>query len=291
MAKTNEQILKDFIKANKERKNLLAQREGFETPEQYKEYLVALVTGKVVAPKETKKVEEKEVGEETDIVVAFDTTGSMASYIGAVRKHVQKLIGDLFKNTPNLRMKIVAFGDYCDMSSAKVFGKAYQETKLTDNQNDLVKFVKDAQNTSGGDGDEFYELVIKKITEETPWRGGKKSVLLIGDAEPHGTNYSYRSIVQRAGIDWKEEANKAATKGIQFDTLRIYPTSTWYAELSKLTNGVCVDFKSADKISEIIEGTTYARSSKTMFMSKMAAATASGDEELIGAYKTMSTLL
>jgi hypothetical protein len=37
---------------------------------------------------------------------------------------VTKLIGELFKNTPNLRMKIVAFGDYCDMQSASNFRKA-----------------------------------------------------------------------------------------------------------------------------------------------------------------------
>jgi len=43
-----------------------------------------------------------------------------------------------------------------------------------------------AQNTSGGDGDEFYELVIKKIVEEMDWReGSTKAVLLIADANPH----------------------------------------------------------------------------------------------------------
>lgn len=41
------------------------------------------------------------------------------------------------------------------------------------------------ENTYGGDSDEFYELVIKKIVEETNWREGSiKAVLLIADASP-----------------------------------------------------------------------------------------------------------
>lgn len=43
---------------------------------------------------------------------------------------------------------------------------------LLDNREKIIKFINDAKNTGGGDSDEFYELVIKKITEETDWREG-----------------------------------------------------------------------------------------------------------------------
>lgn len=33
----------------------------------------------------------------------------------------------------------------------------------------LLNFVSNARSTSGGDADEFYELVIRKINEETKW--------------------------------------------------------------------------------------------------------------------------
>lgn len=66
-----------------------------------------------------------------------------------------------------MRIGIVAFGDYCDMPSKDRFGKAYQVCELTDNENRLIEFITKAQSTSGGDSDEFYELVIKKIVEET----------------------------------------------------------------------------------------------------------------------------
>ena len=66
----------------------------------------------------------------------------------------------------------------------------------------IIKFINEAQDTSGGDGDEFYELVIKKITEETEWReGSTKAVLLIADAAPHKVGYSYKGIISNAQID------------------------------------------------------------------------------------------
>lgn len=165
-----------------------------------------------------------------DMVIAFDTTGSMNAYIKAVKLQVKELIPKLFKQNPDLRIGIVAFGDYCDMPSKDRFGKAYQVCELTDNENRLIEFITKAQSTSGGDSDEFYELVIKKIVEETNWReGSTKAVLLIADAEPHRVGYSYNDRVVNNQIDWREEAKKAAEKGIKFDTLTINKTG-WYKD-------------------------------------------------------------
>ena len=148
-----------------------------------------------------------------DMVIAFDTTGSMASYINAVKRHVKELIPKLFKQNPDLRIGVVAFGDYCDMPSKDKFGNAYQVCELTDNENKLIEFITNAQDTSGGDYAEFYELVIKKIVEETNWReGSTKAVLLIADAKPHNVGYSYMDRVVNNQIDWRKEAKKAAEK-------------------------------------------------------------------------------
>ena len=194
-----------------------------------------------------------------DMVIAFDTTGSMRSYIDAVKEHVKVLIPKLFKQNPDLRIGIVAFGDYCDMPSKDRFGKAYQVCELTDNENRLIEFITKAQNTSGGDGDEFYELVIKKIVEETNWReGSTKAVLLIADAEPHRVGYSYSNRVVNNQIDWREEAKKAAEKGIKFDTLTINKTG-WYKELSSTTNGVSAPFSTSSKTSQLVEAAALAR--------------------------------
>ena len=209
-----------------------------------------------------------------DMVIAFDTTGSMSTYINAVKTHVKELVPKLFSSNPDLRIGIVAFGDYYDMDSKDNFGNAYQVLGLTNDENEIIKFINEAQNTSGGDGDEFYELVIKKITEETTWReGSTKAVLLIADAAPHEVGYSYRNIVRNAQIDWREEAKKAGELGIKFDTMTINPIYVeWYKKLSAMTNGVSVPFKNSGKTSQVIEAAALSRGgtrTKAMYMATM----------------------
>jgi hypothetical protein len=180
------------------------------------------------------------------------------------------------------------------MKSSKEFGKAYQSIELTNNKNDLIKFINEAQNTSGGDGDEFYELVIRKINNETDWRSNaSKAVLLIGDAPFHPVGYRFKGgqVDIISDIDWKQEAKTAKDKGIQYDTLLIQPRVRWYQELSQITGGVSMDFKNANKIDTIIEGTVYARSSASAYRGMSATVMASGDEELIGAFKSINSLV
>lgn len=222
------------------------------------------------------KIENKQpiVDGKLDMVIAFDTTGSMDSYIGQVKDHVSGLVPQLLKDNPNMRIGIVAFGDYCDMKSATVFGNAYQVLYPTNNEEDIISFVKNAKGTNGGDGDEFYELVIKKITEETPWReDATKTVLFIADANPHKVGYSYGNIVQNAQIDWKEEARKASEKGIQFDTISIHGSSYgWYEELAHITDGIYTEFRSSQKTSDYIKTVAYARggeATKALFCATM----------------------
>lgn len=56
----------------------------------------------LIKKKETPKVEKEKVDGMLDMVIAFDTTGSMLSYIKAVRKHVIELIPKLFAANPKL---------------------------------------------------------------------------------------------------------------------------------------------------------------------------------------------
>lgn len=226
-----------------------------------------------------------------DMVIAFDTTGSMAKYINAVKEHVKELIPKLFKQNPDLRIGIVAFGDYCDMPSKYNFGKAYQVCELTDDENKLIKFITSAQNTGGGDSDEFYELVIKKIVEETNWReDSTKAVLFIADANPHEVGYSYGNIVVNNQIDWRKEAKKAAKKGIKFDTLTIYETK-WYKELSSITNGVSAPFSTSSKTSQLVEAAALARGgekTRSLYKATMDSFEASGDTEMTAVYAAYS---
>ncbi|WCF56891.1 Von Willebrand factor type A-like domain containing protein [Bacteroides phage PhiCrAssBcn1] len=226
-----------------------------------------------------------------DMVIAFDTTGSMSAYINAVKTHVKELVPKLFSSNPDLRIGIVAFGDYCDMKSKDNFGKAYQVLNLTNDENRIIKFINEAQDTHGGDGDEFYELVIKKITEETAWReGSTKAVLLIADAEPHKVGYSYKGIVSNAQIDWREEAKKASELGIKFDTMTINPIFVgWYKELSAMTNGVSVPFNNSSKTSQVVEAAALSRGgTRTKALYEATMDFFKGDAEMTAVYNAYS---
>jgi hypothetical protein len=315
MKKVYQELLKVFKKADKARREQIAKEWGKANAEEMLNFLnsklnlgetkteagVSVKSKKqpkkeinVIIDTPVSKVEEEKV-QPVDKVICFDTTGSMGAYIGSVKNHVKELIPNLFRDIPNLRLKIVAFGDYEDMKSPTKFDKAYQVLELTDNQNELIKFVENAKNTHGGDTDEFYELVIKKVVEETGWReGANKSVLFIADYTPHEVGYRHRNLIGSNQIDWRIEAKKAADLGIQFDTLSIhnYP---WYKELSQITNGVHMQFSSANKTSELVIASTLVRSSsssaRTSYMASMDAAFTSGDEELIGMYKSLNSKL
>lgn len=216
-----------------------------------------------IEPEETPTLDDKVTPKgkgKLDMVIAFDTTGSMAAYIDDVRHQVAEMIPRIFKDNEDLRLGIVAFGDYCDMENRDSFGNAYQCIPLTDNENDIIKFVEESKDTSGGDGDEFYELVLKKIIEESPWReDSSKAILLIADADPHEIGYTYRDYVVGNQIDWRIEAKKAADMKIKVDTVSICGRS-WCKELSAMTNGISVPFKSSGKTGTMIETATTARS-------------------------------
>ena len=231
------------------------------------------------------KVAPKAIGV-LDMVIAFDTTGSMAAYIDAVRREVSELIPRLFKDNDNLRLGIVAFGDYCDMNSATDFGDAYQCLIPTDNENDIIKFIRESRDTSGGDGDEFYELVIKKIVEETPWRkDATKAILLISDANPHPLGYTYKDHVVGNQIDWRKEAEKAAFMKIKIDTVTI-TDEPWYKELSKMTNGISVPFESGYKTARLVEAATMSRGSMASRMKFDKMARSCADEEMSAVFNS-----
>ncbi len=159
---------------------------------------------------------------------------------------------------------------------------------ITNNENDLIKFVKESKDTSGGDGDEFYELVINKIVEETQWRDGStRSILLIADAEPHELGYTYSDYVVGNQIDWRIEAKKAVNLKIKIDTVTI-TDEPWYKELSRMTNGVSAPLKSGHKTAILVEAAVSSRgtiASRMHFDAMMADCNDAEMKEVFASYK------
>ena len=133
-----------------------------------------------------------------EIVFSFDTTGSMYCYLEEVKRQLRDMVRALKRDIPAILIGIFAHGDYCDAGETYV-------TKYVDFTNDadrLCAFVRDADETGGGDEPECYELVMREVQEKLSWStGSQRALVMIGDAPPHESDYPENT----RRIDWRKE--------------------------------------------------------------------------------------
>lgn len=194
-------------------------------------------------------VEVKEI--KTDLVISFDTTGSMYPCLAEVRRHIATMSQRLFHEIPSLRVAVIAHGDYCDGE------KVITTLDFTDNQEQIKKFVEDAPATGGGDYPECYELVLK-TTKTLSWRmdATMKSLVLIGDAPPHEKNENPQK------IDWRAEAESLNNRNIQVFSVQCLNRGNqeafdFYSEVSSLTNGYHVFLDQFSYIKDMIQAICF----------------------------------
>jgi hypothetical protein len=187
----------------------------------------------------------------TDLLVSFDTTGSMSPCIAEVRRRIMEMLPKLFSSIPELRIGMIAHGDYCDEPNA-IFKQPF-----TSDQAELEKFVKTAPNTSGGDSNEFYELILK-LAQEFNWQADNKIFMLIADALPHQVGYTYGR--RTYNIDWRVEVQKLADLGVSIYPVQALGSSysrPFYNELASYSNGKKVDLNQFTESVETIIAITY----------------------------------
>jgi hypothetical protein len=158
----------------------------------------------------------------SEVVMSFDTTGSMASAIQNVRRHMEKTVEEMFQLIPDLRVGFIAHGDYCDGANC------YETLPLTNDKAAVYKFIRTAKNTGGGDAPECYELAMH-LARGMGWsdkRGGK-ILVMIGDASPHAVNYPGN----KDKLDWRKELAHLKEMGIN-----VYPLQCLYAQYQKDVN-------------------------------------------------------
>ena len=197
------------------------------------------------------------MGNSVDLAISFDVTGSMSPCFNQVKQEVQKTATKLFKDVPNLRMAIIAHGDYCD-------GPNW--IKVLDFTNDVKKvcdFAASVRGTGGGDEDEAYEFVLSEA-RGLNWKSeNNKAFVLIGDCSPHKVGYRYGSITNK--LDWQNEAKLLAQAGID-----IYPVQAlnrthnnrFYDGLSKISGKPKLALNQFGLINDLVKGLTYNRVGK-----------------------------
>ncbi|MFC1697269.1 vWA domain-containing protein [Nanoarchaeota archaeon] len=133
-----------------------------------------------------------------DVIIAFDTTGSMGSYIREVRKQVYYL-GEGLTQRLDTMITFAGIGDHCD-------GKDWMQIKKPSNDpKQLKRYINNIKNTDGGDEPEAYECLFKYLNEQT--YEVPTVLVMVGDAFPHGTGYrSDRGCTKK--VDYKVEVKQ-----------------------------------------------------------------------------------
>lgn len=201
--------------------------------------------------------------ERMQIVLNFDTTGSMYPCLTQVRRDVEKVLSDLFKEIPNLEIGLGANGDYGDLRN---FGYTTNQIDLTTNLYELAQFVRNVPPTGGGgNGGEAYELVLNEAQSKFSWRtNAKKVFVLIGDEPPHTTDYWEN----KNRFDWRIEGQKLANLGVQIYTVQCLSrreSTFFYEGLAKIGNGLHLELDQFTDIVNLVRGIVYRQISKERF--------------------------
>ena len=193
--------------------------------------------------------------EKIDLVVSFDTTGSMYPVLAQVRREVEQFVKTMFNEFSDLRLGIIAHGDYCDKDNPYTI----RVMDFTRDEDRLCKFVRETEKTFGGDADECYELVLNTAHKCLDWRDdADKVMIMIGDASPHGVHYRDN----KDKLDWEEEAGILASYGIKVfavHALAGYRSSSraFYKRVAEKTLGVYLTLDMFNEIVDLIKATVY----------------------------------
>lgn len=192
-----------------------------------------------------------------DVCISFDTTGSMYPCLTQVRRSVKQIVGKLFRDIPDLRISIIAHGDYCDAGNPYVI----KTNDFSRDEKEISEFISKVEATYGGDAPECYELVLNQARTKLSWQSGRAKVLvIIGDDVPHGP--SYKGNVNK--IDWRNELGLLLEAGINVYGIHAMPgirkhSKPFYEEIAQKTGGFYLTLDQFSNIPELIMAICYSQ--------------------------------
>lgn len=188
-----------------------------------------------------------------EVVFSFDTTGSMFPCLAQVRETIKENVTRLFEEIPNIRIGLIAHGDYCDAGSTYVT----KHLDLTDDVNQIYKFVNTVGSTGGGDAAECYELVLNEARTKMSWTSGKSKVLaMIGDDVPHGPTESQNA----KKLNWRNELGLLLEAGINVYGVQALDRShatSFYKEIADRTGGFHITLDQFENAVDLISAICY----------------------------------
>lgn len=201
-------------------------------------------------------------------MISFDTTGSMNAVIKSVRRNIHALVKTMKEADPDIRIGIIAHGDYCDKDSTYTI----RSFDLTGDEDALHRFITETGNTYGGDSDECYELALNTARTAFSWRSGnEKMLVLIGDCDPHPVGYTCKECPGFVNtLDWKNEAGLLQELGVKIYAVHALAgyrsrAKAFYQTLAQTTGGVYLRLDQFSEISDLIIASCYSRFEEETF--------------------------
>ncbi|GFR76376.1 von Willebrand factor type A [Elysia marginata] len=174
-----------------------------------------------------------------------------------VRQKLRQCCTRLLQDIPNIRISIIAQGDYCDSESLY----AVRTLDLTSNVQSLVDFANNVPATSGGDSPECYELVLKK-TQELDWsEDSAKALVVIGDLYPHPPSYTDQH------ISWRDELDVLTGLGVKVYGVQAgnnTRSGLFYQELATVSGGCYLNLGDMDVITDMFLAVCYNEGDENM---------------------------
>lgn len=191
-----------------------------------------------------------------DLVISIDSTASMYPCLSKLRSEITKLVGRLFDSIPDLKLSIVAHGDYCTQSTFVT-----KHIGLTTDKKKLCTFINSVERTGGyWDDGEAYEQVLA-LCNTLQWRpSSKKIVVVCGDDIPHPP--FFRGNVKKT--DWRAEVKLLKARGVKIfgvQCLGYDRANFFYKELASSTNGYHIKLDQLSFITDIIITLAYSQHS------------------------------
>jgi hypothetical protein len=189
-----------------------------------------------------------------DVVISFDTTGSMSQCIREVKRNIEKMVVRLFSEIPNIRIGIVAHGDYCDENETYLM----KRIDLGNDSSKITDFVKNVQDTFGGDTPEAYEYVLREVQNMNWQSDSMRALVMIGDAYPHEKDSNPYQ------IDWRHEVEEINKMGVNIYSIQALncgnaKSYTFYKQMASMTNGYHLMLDQFRYISDILVGICFHR--------------------------------
>lgn len=184
-----------------------------------------------------------------EVVLSFDTTGSMYRYLDTVRQELAALLDELFGQIPSLRIGVIAHGDYCDQDTSYVI----KYLPLIHDRERLLAFVREVGPTHGGDAPECYELALNKAQKEMNWSSDAttRCLVMVGDATPHEKGYQCNG--KTVNIDWRNQLKALAQNDVMIYSVQCGGgDSCFWAELATQTRGQHLQLKEMSTLKDLI---------------------------------------